>query len=193
MTAQVERSTVRVEQRLFTIAEVEQMVTAGILGEDDHVELIEGVLVKMSPTGFRHAGYADRLNALFSRLGLPDIIIRVQSSIQLVEHSAPQPDLALLRFREDYYMTGHPRPEDVLLAVEVAETSLAYDRDVKLGLYAKALIPEVWLLDVVRKILWQYTDSDGATYRSVARFERGQEIVATTIPGLRLSTTAILG
>jgi Uma2 family endonuclease len=193
MTAQVEHQAVQLEQRLFTIAEVEQMVAAGILREDERVELIEGVIRNMSPIGFRHAGYIDRLNALFGQLGLPGIIIRVQSPIQLNEHSAPQPDLALPRFRTDFYTTGHPGPEDVLLVIEVAETSLAYDRDVKMPSYARAMIPEAWLLNVIGKTIERYTDSDGTTYRSLTRFKRGQEIPVDAVPGLRLSTTALLG
>jgi Uma2 family endonuclease len=184
--------TAQLEQRLFTVDEVERMVQAGVFNEDDRLELIEGVLVKMSPQGARHSGYIDRVSRFFHRLDLPDTIVRVQSSIQLGPHTAPEPDIAILRFREDFYEDRLPGPKDVLLAIEVSETTLAADRKVKMPLYAKAGIPEAWVLDVVGKAIEQYSEPRGRTYRSVRRYGKGEDLVSVAFPGLVISTNLIL-
>jgi len=116
----------------FTVEEYHRMGQAGILSEDDRVELIEGEIVEMAPVGSRHAACVKRLNALLSRRAGGRALVSVQDPIRLGEHSEPQPDLALLKPREDFYAAAHPGPEDVLLVIEVAETSLEYDREVKL-------------------------------------------------------------
>lgn len=131
---------VQLLKRLFTVAEYHRMAEAGILGEDDRVELIEGEIVGMTPISSRHAGQVNRLVRLFTqRLG-GRAILSVQNPIRLGEHSEPQPDVALLRPRPDFYATAHPGSEDVLLVIEVADlsacdaqagTSAAYDREVK--------------------------------------------------------------
>src|SRR5436190_15615228 len=135
---------VTVKRRRFTLDEYHRMGKTGILSEDDRVELIEGEIIEMSPIGSRHAACVDRFNELIARLRL-NIIVRVQSSIQLDDYSQPQPDLALLRRRDDFYSSSLPRPADVLLVIEVADTTLEYDRFVKLPLSAHAGIPEAWL------------------------------------------------
>ncbi|GIW50689.1 MAG: hypothetical protein KatS3mg081_0044 [Gemmatimonadales bacterium] len=139
---------VQLMKRRFTVAEYHKMAEAGILGEDDRVELLEGELVAMAPIGSRHATCVRRLNYLLSRGVGERAIVDVQNPIRLSEYSEPQPDLALLKPRPDFYAAAHPGPEDVLLVVEVAETSADYDREVKIPLYARAGIPEVWLVDL---------------------------------------------
>src|SRR5438552_12280642 len=141
-------ATVEVRRRRFTVEEYHRMAEAGILSEDDRVELIEGEIVQMSPIGPRHSACVDRLNALFTSRLRRRAIVRVQNPIVLSRWTEPQPDLTLLRPRADFYAERHPGPADVLLAVEVAETSGVYDRGTKLALYARARIPEVWLVDV---------------------------------------------
>lgn len=115
---------VRLLRRSFTVEEYYRMAQAGILTEDDRVELIEGEIIKMTPLGSRHAACVDRLTQLFSARIRGQAIVRVQNPIRLSERSEPQPDLALLRFRPDFYATAHPGPQDVLMVVEVAETSV---------------------------------------------------------------------
>jgi Uma2 family endonuclease len=142
---------VTITKRRFTVVEYEKMAEAGILRDDERVELIEGEIIDMTPNGRGHQADFDRLNQLFS-LGLSQrAIVRVQGSVRLSKRSEPQPDLVLLRYREDFYANADAGPEDVLLLVEVADASLSYDRDVKLPLYARAGIPEVWLVDINRK------------------------------------------
>ena len=135
-------------KRLFTVEEYHKMAKAGILGEDDRVELLEGEIVQISPIGSRHAACVMRLTELLSQRVVGRAHVRVQNPILLGEHSEPQPDVTLLRRREDFYASSHPRPEDVLLVIEVAETSAAVEREVKAPLYARYGIPEVWVVDL---------------------------------------------
>jgi Uma2 family endonuclease len=150
---------VQLARRLFTVAEYHKMAEAGILSEDDRVELLEGEIVAMSPIGSRHAGLVNRLNRLFSQRAGDQVVVSVQNPVRLGGYSEPQPDLALLRPRADFYTSSHPGPEDVLLAVEVAETSAAVDREVKVPLYARFGVPEVWLVDLAGGPRWRYSGS----------------------------------
>lgn len=120
-------------ERRFNVAEYYRMAEAGILGED-RVELIEGVIVEMAAMGSRHAACVDRLNRLLSGMVGHEKIVRIQSPIHLDDDSEPEPDLSLLKPREDFYSQEHPGPDDVLLAIEVADTPIEYDIEVKLPL-----------------------------------------------------------
>lgn len=153
----------------------------------------KGVSIERSRQRSRHASQIGRLTRLFGQRRSQDTLLWGQQPIQLSPQSAAEPDLAILRYRDDFYESGSPPREGVLLVVAVADSSLALDRDVRLRLYAGVSIPEAWLLDVARNILWQYTEPDGATYRTVKCYERGREIAAVSVPDPRLPTTAILG
>ena len=131
---------VQVERRTFNVEEYHRMLDAGIITEDDRVELIEGEILMMSPIGSWHAACVNRLDALLHRLFGESVIISVQNPIRLSDFSEPQPDLAVLRARQDYYAQTHPTSNDILLLIEVADQSLEFDRDVKVPLYAKAAI-----------------------------------------------------
>ncbi|WP_448567077.1 Uma2 family endonuclease [Thermus sp.] len=135
-----------VKRRPFTTEEYHRLLQAGILGEDDRVELIEGEILEMSPLGSRHVAAVNRIPRLL-RFG-DRAIIRVQNPIRIDPRSEPQPDLALLKPNPSAYAEALPTPQDVLLLVEVMDTPQAYDREVKLPLYARAGIPEAWLLDL---------------------------------------------
>ena len=177
----------------FTVADFARMAEAGIFAEDDRVELIDGAVCVMSPIGPRHAAIVKRLNALISRQIVDKAIISVQDPIQLTDYTEPQPDIAVLRTREDFYAQALPMPTDVLLVVEVAETSLAYDREEKIPRYAQALIPEVWLIDVERETVTQYTHPDGIGYRGEHTLSRGQRLVSHTVSLLQLAVEHIFG
>ncbi len=170
------------------------MVEAGILSEDDRVELIEGEVIKMSPIGSRHAACVDRLlNRILNRVAGMNAIVRVQSPIRLDGYSEPEPDVALLRPRDDFYSREHPGPNDVLLLIEVADTTVEYDRGVKLPLYAQAGITEAWLVDLPEETIEIHTRPLGGEYRSIERIKRGESLASRTIPGLELSADAVLG
>lgn len=184
---------VEVTRRLFSAAEYHRMAEAGILSEDDRVELIEGEVVQMSPIGSRHAACVDRLSTLFHQHVGRAAIVRVQGPVRLGEYSEPQPDLALLRPRNDFYAQGHPTPADILLLVEVAETSQGYDRDVKLPLYARAGVPEVWLVDLVENAIYVYCQPQGGVYKEVRQARRGESLAPRMLPHVALDVEAILG
>jgi len=185
--------TVQILRWQFTVADFARMTEAGIFAEDDRVELIDGEIRAMSPIGPRHAAIVKRLNALLSRQVADRAILSVQDPIQLTDYTEPQPDLAVLRVREDFYVQAHPMPTDVLVVVEVAETSLEYDREEKVPRYAQVRIPEVWLLDVERETVTQYTQPGGTRYREEQTLQRGQILVAATVSGLQLALDDIFG
>jgi Uma2 family endonuclease len=180
-------------RRLFNVDEYYRMADAGILTEDDRVELIEGEIIEMSPIGDRHAACVDGLTKLLVQRVRDAAIVRVQNPIRLSDLIEPQPDLGLLRPRDDFYARGHPRPEDVFLIVEVAETSLNYDRDLKVPLYASAGIPEVWLVDLPCSEIWTYSQPESGADRMANRVGRGGSITSNAIPELTVEAGEILG
>ena len=184
---------VRVERRLFTVEEYHRMAEAGILSEDDRVELIEGEIVEMSPIGSRHAGCVNRISHWFSQRVGGRAIVSVQNPIRLGRRSEPQPDVALLRPREDFYASEHPGPEDVLLIVEVAEHSAGYDRGVKVPLYARYGVVEVWVVDLLRGVVEVYRGPEGEGYREVQVVGRGEVITPLQLPDLHVPVDQILG
>jgi Uma2 family endonuclease len=137
----------------LTVQQYRRMAETGVLAPDARVELLEGVIVDMAPIGSRHAAVVKRLNALLTRAVGAQAIVSVQDPLRLGDHDEPQPDLALLRPRADYYAEATPAAADTLLVVEVAQSSVAYDRDVKLPLYAQHGVPEVWLVDLDAALL----------------------------------------
>jgi Uma2 family endonuclease len=177
----------------FTVADFARMVEAGILAEDDRVELMDGEVRAMSPIGPRHVAIVNRLNALLSRQVADRAIVSVQNPIQLTDYTEPQPDIVVLRPREDFYAQALPLPENVLLVVEVAETSLEYDRDEKILRYAQTRIPEVWLIDVDQVTLTQYTQPDGTRYRREQTLARGQFLSADILGTVHLPIDSIFG
>ena len=169
------------------------MTEAGILSESDRVELIDGEVIEMSPIGSRHAACVNRLTMLLtSKLG-QTAILSVQNPIRLDEYSEPQPDLCLLQPRADFYAQGHPAPADVLLVAEVADSSVGFDREVKLPLYAQALIPEVWLVDLQADAVEIYSQPSGGKYQKSREIKRDEIITSETIPQLSLDVNAVLG
>lgn len=159
----------------YTTADYHRMREAEIFTPDARVELIQGEIIDMTPIGSGHAGIVNRLNSIFNQKAGSNIIVSTQNPVVLDDFSEPQPDLALLRFRKDFYTKAHPRPQDVLLIVEVADTTLQYDLEIKLPLYARAGIPEVWLLDVGGKRMDVYRRPEDGCYieqKSLVDFNR---------------------
>jgi Uma2 family endonuclease len=185
--------TVQLLKRLFTVAEYYQMAQAGILSEDDRVELIEGEIVTMSPIGSRHAGCVNRLNRHFSQGVGNRALVSVQNPIRLNDYSEPEPDLALLRPRPDFYTQTHPEAQDVLLLIEVADTSTEYDRKVKIPLYARAGIIEVWLVLLAEQLIEVYRQPAPDGYKQVQRLGRGQSLAPLALPELELAVAEIVG
>ena len=151
-------------RRLFNVDEYYAMVEAGILAEDDRVELLDGEIIAMAPIGSRHASCVDRLSEmLFQKLGRR-ATLRVQGPVRLDSSTEPQPDLLLLE-RRDYSET-HPGPDDVLLLIEVSDTTAGFDRNEKLSLYARSGISEVWIVDLPAQSVGVYMEPTGSEYGS---------------------------
>lgn len=184
---------VQLLRRSFTIEEYHRMGEAGILREDDRVELIDGEIVEMTPIGSRHAACVDRLNHLFSQQTGRRYIVRVQNPVHLGEHSEPQPDMAILRLHPDFYAQAHPTAEDVVLVVEVSETSTGYDREVKLPLYARSNIAEVWLVDLTEGRVEVCRQPFPQGYRNVRTFRRGEVVAPLAIPDAAVAIGDVLG
>ena len=175
----------------FTVESYQRLAELGVLGEDDRVELIAGQVVAMTPIGDRHASCVRRLHDLFARRALELAIIDVQNPVVLGANDAPQPDLAVLKRRADGY-PRHPRARDILLVIEVADTTLAYDRDVKIPLYAGAGIPEAWLVDLVANAINVYRGPSEDGYRDVVTGTRGEPLRPLFLPGVAIAAAEIL-
>jgi Uma2 family endonuclease len=184
---------VQVAKHSFTVAEYERMGEAGIFSEEDRVELIEGEIVEMSPIGERHAACVDALSEMLREKLQRSVNIRTQNPVRLGEHSEPQPDIAILKRREDFYRNAHPTPEDVLLIIEVSDTTLEYDRQIKTPMYARALVPEVWIVNLMDERIETYRAPSGDAYQTTASAGRGEEVEARGVAGLRLSVAELLG
>ena len=184
---------VQMLKRLFTVEEYYQMAAAGILTENDRVELIKGEIVKMSPIGTRHATCVRRLISLLSQLLGIRAIVDAQNPVRLNNNSEPQPDIALLQPRPDFYATAHPQPSDIFLIIEVADTTIEYDREVKLPLYANSGIAEVWIINLNQEVIEVYRIPNNNRYESVQIFQRGSQIDIPAFANFSLAVDDILG
>lgn len=182
----------QVQMRRFTVEEYRRMAEAGILGEQDRVELLDGRIVEMTPIGERHAACVRRLVNLLAERARARAIIDVQNPVYLDLWSLPQPDLALLRPRADFY-TAHPEPEDILLVIEVADTSLRYDREMKFPAYARRGIPEAWLVDLEGARIEVHRAPGLEGYGTVDTVGHGEEIEPAALPGVSLGAGEVLG
>lgn len=176
----------------FTVEDYHRMAQVGIFTEDDRVELLEGDIVMMTPIGSRHASCVARLTHLFTSALGQRAIVWVQNPLRLGADSEPQPDLAVLRPRADFYAQAHPGPADVWLVVEVAETSADYDRTMKIPFYARAGIPAVWLVDLSRDRVEVYTEPTPEGYRTVRSIDRGQALSLDAFPDLSIPVDPLL-
>ncbi|HLP91609.1 MAG TPA: Uma2 family endonuclease [Nostocaceae cyanobacterium] len=183
----------QLEKLQFTVTQYHKMNEAGILTEDDRVELIRGEILKMSPVGKRHAACVKRLVDKLTKLLGQVMIIGVQDPIILNDLSEPQPDITLLKRRADFYETGHPQPQDILLLIEVADSSLDYDRDVKIPLYAENGILEVWLIDINAETITIYRQPTPTGYKDVQILQRGDSLSILAFPEINLTVNDVLG
>ncbi len=169
-----------------------KMAEAGILTPSDRVELIGGEIFDMTPIGSEHGGKTNRLNRLFARTAADGLaLVSVQSPLRLDAYNEPEPDLMLLKPSADDYQGRHPNAADVLLLIEVSETSLAYDRGTKLPLYAKFGVPEVWIVDLRSSAVEVYREPAGAAYALKERLISGL-LAPALVPGVALDVGALL-
>ncbi len=182
---------VPVQRYRFTVEQYHRMGELGLFAAAPRVELIHGEIIEMSPINSPHSGAVNRLNRLLNALLGETALISVQNPVAITSHSEPEPDVAVLRVRADFYANAHPKPEEVLLVIEVADTSAEKDRQIKLPLYAAAGIPEAWLVDLNASAVEVHTQPSAQGYSNIQIFRHGDVIHTPTVDSL--ATEAILG
>ena len=176
----------------FSVQQYCLMHEAGVFAEGDRYELINGEIREMSPIGIKHAVCVARTTRYF-QIKLGDrAFVWTQNPIILNDHSQPQPDLAILKWRDDFYANALPRPDDILLIIEVADSTIAYDRDVKSPLYAANGIPEMWLFDVNQQIIEGYSHPSPSGYKRIRHYEHGDTLSINAFPEVIFNWESLL-
>jgi Uma2 family endonuclease len=183
---------VSVRRRRLTVDEFERMERVGILHEDERVELIDGELIEMAPIGSKHAGCVKGCVQAFRRYPAEWFILSVQDPVRISDFSEPQPDIALLRPRSDNYTESNPVAGDVLLVIEVSDTTASYDRRVKLPAYAAAGIPEAWLINLPRRSIEVHREPRDGRYQQVTVYRRGERITLLLLPEVSVAVDDVL-
>ena len=179
-------------RRRFTVAEYNLMGEAGILQPDERVELIEGDIQKMSPKGTKHSSSTTLANDCFRKHLGDKVIIRNQDPIVIGEHSEPEPDIALVIPNEKAYADHHPTPQEVLLVLEVSDTTLAIDRTVKARLYGQAGLIQYCVLNVNARELEDYRDPDENGYRTKHTYKDGESFTLVAFPEISIAVSDLL-
>jgi Uma2 family endonuclease len=179
------------QRHRITVHDYHRMAEAGVLAPDARVELIEGEIIDMAPIGKSHQSIVDQLTRALVRAVGEGAIVRVQGSVRLSQWSEPQPDLVLLAPRADFYRGEFALGTDTLLVVEVSDTTLRYDRDVKVPLYARHGVPEVWIVDVQNDALLVYGDFRDGKYERHVALDRPASVPVTLLPGITLDVAAL--
>jgi Uma2 family endonuclease len=174
----------------YSVDDYYRMAETGILRPGDRVELIEGEIIDRAPIGSRHAAAVNRISNILKLSVGTQAIVAIQNPVRLDRHSEPQPDIALLHPHADFYAAAHPGPADVLLIIEVADSTLRYDRDTKLPLYARHGIPEVWLVDIDNNSFTIHRTPQAAGYAHTQTLE---SLVRIEVPGLAGVTVDFCG
>ena len=177
----------------FTVGQYHLMIEAGVFPPEYRAELIEGEIIEMSPIGPRHASCVGRLTQMLALLLQRQAIVWVQNPLQLDDLSEPEPDICVLRPRADFYAESLPTPADALLVIEVSEATLDYDRTKKLPLYARAGVPEVWIVNLTDGRIETHAEPAGGAYRLAGVANRGEELRSRGVADLSLDVSAVLG
>ncbi|MGV0027832.1 Uma2 family endonuclease [Phormidesmis priestleyi] len=197
---------VKLEKRLFSVKEYHAMIQTGLLTENDPVELIRGEIVykpdrnfqpasgnESMAVGRRHAACVKRLNALFNQRLTGQAIVSIQDPVEIDEYSEPEPDVCLLKQKDDFYESGHPKADDIWLLIEVADSTLESDRTIELPLYAENNISEVWIVDINAQQVEVYRQPSPTGYQSTEIFRRGQAITLQVLAPIAIAVDDILG
>lgn len=182
-----------VKPKRFRVEEFRKMTEIGILPEESGWEIIDGYLIDKMTIGSKHASIVKRLNKILTNLVGNQAVISIQDPIHINDYNEPEPDVALLAPRKDFYSKSHPMPTDVLLLIEVSDSTIEYDREVKKMLYAEAEIQEFWLINLKNNTVEVYSQPKNGSYYSTRILEAGETIKLTTIENLQLSVEEILG
>ncbi|MBA2494817.1 MAG: Uma2 family endonuclease [Acidobacteria bacterium] len=194
MTTVVELEKVsKVAPKRFRVEDFRKMTEAGILTEESGWEIIDGYLIDKMSIGSNHAGTVKLLGEMLRDLTRNKALVSVQDPIHIDDYNEPEPDIALLKRRSDFYKKGHPLPQDVLLLIEVSNSTIEYDREIKRMLYAKAEIVEFWLVNLQDNTVEVYSQPKNGNYRLARILESGEAIEATAVENLKLQIDEILG
>jgi Uma2 family endonuclease len=180
-------------RHLFTIDEWHHMGATGLFGEDARVELLDGEVIEMAPIGSRHAGCVKYLARALIEAAGDRAVVAVQDPVVLNSRSEPQPDLAVLAPRADGYRDAHPVPSEILLLIEVADTTLSFDRDTKAPTYGRAGVPECWIVDLAGDQILVMGSPGGAGFEDVRQARRGEQVGLIALPGVVIDVAAVLG
>jgi Uma2 family endonuclease len=183
---------VHAPRRLFTVDQFHQMGAAGIFSEDDRVELLAGEIVDLTPIESRHAACVSRLTHVFAPHAGEAFLLRIHDPLQLDDYSEPQPDVAVVKARPNFYRDAHPRPADVLLLIEVADTSVEIDRAEKIPLYAASGVPEVWIVDLNAGHVDVYRDPTRNGYLKHETVVRGGSLRPAALSQVELSADSLI-
>lgn len=183
----------RVVPKRFRVEDFRKMTEAGILPEESGWEIIDGYLIDKMSIGSKHASTVKRLDEILrDQLG-KTVNVSVQNPIHLDEYNEPEPDIALLKRRSDFYAESHPLAQDVLLLIEVSDSTVEYDRNIKKTLYAEAGITEFWIVNLPDKTVECFSSPKNGNYRLARILEKGEAVESTAVEDLKLSVEEILG
>ncbi len=179
-------------RRLFNVDEYYRMGDAGIFHPEERTELIEGEIFTMAPIGIGHAACVSRIHRKVADLFAEKAFVRVQQPVQLFGESNLQPDIAFVKPKENDYEDAHPTAEEIYWIIEVSDTSLQYDRNMKLPVYAKAGIPEVWIVDMKSQVIEQYTIPSNDMYKKLRKYKKGEALATVSFPEIPIESKLIL-
>jgi Uma2 family endonuclease len=182
-----------IARKLFTSDDVLKMAEAGLFGPEERIELIDGQIFEMSPTGDRHILCVNLATFIFTEAFGRQAVVSIQNAMHLNIHNMPQPDVVVFKPRADFYASGRPTPADVLFLVEVSDSTLRRDRHIKLPRYAAAGIPEVWIEDLKHEWILVFRDPEGGQYRTQLRYGGDDSIAPRAFPNSSFRVDRLLG
>jgi Uma2 family endonuclease len=182
-----------VSKKLFTVDEYYRMGEAGIFHPEARLELIEGEIIEMSPVGDRHIACVNRATAFFTARLAGKVMVSVQNPVRLSRYTEPQPDILLARPRADYYAGKRISPEDTFLVIEISDTTVRYDRNRKMPLYAKSGVPELWIENLQEDVILVYRNPGPETFSTSLVFHRGESVSLTAFPEIVFTVDELLG
>jgi Uma2 family endonuclease len=182
-----------VTKKLFTVDEYYRMADAGILTQDDRVELIEGEIIQMSPIGHRHAVCVNRAADVLISALKGRAVVSVQNPLRLNKYNEPQPDIVVFKWRADYYASKLYTPKDTLFVIEVSDTTLHYDTKIKLPIYAANGVKELWIENLKEDVLLVCRHAAEKTYKTQLTLRRGDSISALAFPDTAFKIEDLLG
>jgi Uma2 family endonuclease len=182
-----------VTKKLFTVDEYYRMLDAGILSENDRVELIEGEIIQMSPIGNRHMACVDRATDFLTTAFKGRALVSIQNPLRLNKYNEPQPDIVVLKPRADYYASKSHTPEDTFLVIEVSDTTVRYDTNVKLPIYARTGVAEVWIENLQEDLLLVCREPTAGKYQSQLQLRRGDSVSPLAFADVVFKVEELLG